>query len=129
MYVCVCELMLGQLYYIFIFQKTCLHTQIQIHFHTPSSSLSFVIFEERLNSSSKSSGLSFTLHQGESVTLSDSTLNVSDKLSGLTAVGVDQRDSDLGNTTSGSGLAEEIKDLGVDGSVFHFCVLRKFIRG
>jgi len=51
---------------------------------------------------SKSSGFSFAFHKGKSITLSDGTEDVSDQLSLLAIVGVDELDSNLSDTTSGT---------------------------
>lgn len=68
------------------------------------------------NDLSESSSLTLRLHEAENVVLSDGALDVSDNRSGLV---IDELDSDLGDTTSRSGSAEDLDDLGeLDGSGF-----------
>lgn len=79
---------------------------------------------------SESSSLTLGLHETENVVLSDGALDVSDNRSGLV---VDELDTDLGDTTSRSGSAEDLDNLGkLDGSGFRVflmlvCVLQSFV--
>lgn len=56
----------------------------------------------------QSSGLTLRLHQAQDVVLSDGTLDVSDNGSGGV---LEELNSDLGDTTSGAGSAQNFDDL------------------
>jgi hypothetical protein len=74
------------------------------------------LFVKRRNSLSESSSLTLGLHETENVVLSDGALDVSDNRSGLV---VDELDSDLSHSSSRSGSAENLDDLGeLDGGGF-----------
>ncbi len=57
----------------------------------------------------QSSGLTLGLHEAQDVVLSDWALDVSDNGSGGV---LNELDSDLGDTTSGAGSAQDLNDLG-----------------
>ena len=67
-----------------------------------------------MHTSSESSGLSFRLHKFENVTDSDWTFHVSDEVSFIGFFTSDKSDFDLGDTTSGSGSAQQLSDSGLD---------------
>ncbi|KAA8917770.1 hypothetical protein TRICI_000078 [Trichomonascus ciferrii] len=64
---------------------------------------------ENTHSLSESSSLTLRFHETEDVVLTDWALDVSDNGSGFV---VDEFNSDLGDTTSGTGTAEDLDDLG-----------------
>jgi hypothetical protein len=58
---------------------------------------------------SQSAGLTLRLHEAEDIVLTDGTLDVSDDRTGLV---VNELNADLSDTTTGTGAAENLDDLG-----------------
>lgn len=81
----------------------------------------WILAKKQENNLSESSSLTLRLHQAENVVLSDGALDVSDNRSGLV---VDELDSDLGHSSSRSGSAEDLDDLGeLDGGGFRVILM------
>lgn len=73
--------------------------------------------------SSKPSGFSFALHEFEDVADPDWALDISDEVTLVGFLSGDQDDLDLGDTSSGSGSAEQLGDSSLDGFCFHVVII------
>lgn len=64
--------------------------------------------------SSESTGLSFAFHKFEDISNSDWALDIADKVTLISLFSRDEDDFDLGDTSSRSGSAQQLRDSGFD---------------